>query len=416
MCALNSPVMTAPPPVLIVGDAPDAGTGLGRILGEMAEHADAYLKDVCRIATLGYGGPGSRRFKFMQYHIEGMNDWVIPNLPDAWEDWAGNEAGVILFIWDASRLGWFSRPNVMCDDPDLKLFLTNAKIERWIYSPVDALGPRGNLTYPLVQALLGFDRILAYGEFGEGIIRQSLGEEFSQERDLTSIPHGINPEIFYPRNREASRKSFFSITGAALMHSQSKIVLDDEPLIGTVATNQKRKDWGLWAKSCFRFLERHPKARFWIHTDTLERDWSIPALIIDFGLTDRTVISLGFLTNDEMAQAYSACDLTLGIGAGEGFGYPIAESLFCGTPVIHGNYAGAVDFLQNESLINPTELHLEGAYSCERPTFNPKDWADRMDYLLGKDVNPPSQLDWNYVWPRFETWFRKGLAKLNSQP
>lgn len=400
-----------PSPLLIAGDAASCISGLGRIAGEVATRADADLKDLYRVATLGYGGPGSRKFNFFQYHIEGMGaNWALPNLPDVWEDWAGDEPGVILFIWDASRLGWFSRPNMMCEDPNLKQFLTSAKIQRWIYSPVDSEGPHGKLSYPLVQSLLGFDRILAYGPWGASVIRESLGDEFSRERDLSFIPHGIDPQIFYAWDRSESRKNFFRLTKAAhILNKQQTAIVDDNLLIGTIATNQRRKDWGLWAETCSLFLERQPKARFWIHIDKLENEWSIPALLVDFGLMDRTVVSLGSLSDSQMAQAYTACDLTLGIGAGEGFGYPIAESLFCGTPCIHGKYAGAVDFVPEELLINPVKLHLETPYNCYRSIFNAEDWVKKMEYFIGKRVNLPSQLDWKNVWPHFETWFRKGL-------
>jgi len=400
------------PPVLIVGDAASSSTGLGRILSDIAKRADANLKDICRIATLGYGGPGSRKFNFQQYAIEGMKaDFVIPNLPDVWRDWAGSEPGVILFIWDASRLGWFSRPNVMCEEESLKLFLVNADIQRWIYCPVDAEGPHGRLSYPYIQALLGFDRVLAYGEWAGEVLRKSLGNKPSQERDLGAIPHGIDGSVFYPRDRALARAAFYTITGAVPLQGSPEIaVFDDEPLVGAVATNQDRKDWGLWAEACALFLSRHPKAQFWIHTDILERSWSIPALLVDFGLIGCTAVSLGYLNDEQMAQAYSACDLTLGIGAGEGFGFPIAESLFCGTPVVHGRYAGAVDYLPDDMLIKPVTLHMEGLYASKRPVFDATDWVNRMEYLLGKRVNCPSQLDWENVWPRFETWFRKGLG------
>jgi glycosyltransferase involved in cell wall biosynthesis len=409
--------MNSPKPLLILSDAPSAPTGLGRICRELAVRCQANLADACRVATFGYGGSGSRKFNFPQYTMEGkMDNWETPTLPDVWKDFAGDEAGVVLAIWDASRLGWFSRPNIMCEEPSLKSFLTSAKIERWIYCPIDAEGPFGKLSYPIVQSLLGFDRILAYGEWAEGVIFKSLGEVdalAAQERDLGSIPHGIDPGVFYPRDRASSRANFLTITGAAPLRGKSEPVLGDEPLVGTVATNQDRKDWGLWAAACSLFLSRHANARFWVHIDKMERDWSIPGLLVDFGLLDKTVISLGVLDDDQMAQAYTACDLTLGIGAGEGFGFPLAESLFCGTPVIHGNYAGAVDYLDDALLVDPIAFRVEGLYNCQRPIFIPKDWADKMNYLLGKRMNRPNQIDWENVWPRFDTWFRKGLRKFN---
>jgi glycosyltransferase involved in cell wall biosynthesis len=410
-CKSGWEMMTPLPPLLIISDAVSSQTGLGRITRDIAMRADAYLKDVCRVATLGCGGPGSRKFNFFQYAIEGMgDDFVIPNLPEVWEDWAGNDPGVILFIWDASRLGWFSRPTFECQLPPLKHFLTTARFRRWIYAPVDGEGPNASLTYPVTQSLLGFDRVLAYGRWAEGVLGTCLGE-YASVKDLSSIPHGIDSGIFYERDRTACREEFLKITGAKPVYGQAKPIIGDTPLIGTVATNQARKDWGLWAETCALFLKRDPRSCFWIHTDTFERYWSIPALLVDFGLIEHTVISLGHLDDEQMARAYSACDLTLGIGAGEGFGYPLAESLFCGTPAIHGKYAGGCDFMDEELLINPVVFHLEGVFASSRPVYHASDWADRMERLMGKRIlSPPDQLTWRKVWPRFEEWFRRGLA------
>ena len=47
-------------------------------------------------------------------------------------------------------------------------------------------------------------------------------------------------------------------------------------------------------------------------------------------------------TDEQMARMYSACNVTLGIGNGEGYGYPIFESLACGVPCIHGTYSGRI--------------------------------------------------------------------------
>jgi glycosyltransferase involved in cell wall biosynthesis len=403
-------------PVLLIGDSPSCPSGLGRILREIAIRADAHLRDKCRVASLGCGGPGSRQLHFQQYAAEGVDDnFVIKNLPEVWDDWAGDEPGVILCVWDVSRLGWLSRPKVMCEEPSLRNFLVEAKIKRWIYAPVDAEGPRGSLTYPLQQALSGFDRILGYSKWSEGIIRNTLGDEASKAHHLTSIPHGIDSKVFFPRDRASARLNFLSLTGVfaaeTLVDRKSHLTAlqSDEPLIGAVATNQARKNWGLWAEACSLFLERHPKARFWIHTDKLERYWSIPALLVDFNLIGKTLVSLSHLEDDTMAKAYSACDLTMACGP-EGFGFPIFESLFCGTPCIHGNYGGAPEHMADDLLVNPVAYHHEGLYSSKRPVYSAKDWVVRMESALGHRVTWPVHLGWEAVWPQFETWFRNGLA------
>ena len=66
-----------------------------------------------------------------------------------------------------------------------------------------------------------------------------------------------------------------------------------------------------------------------------------------------------------MAQFYSACDVTLGIGLGEGAGYPLFESTSCGTPVVHGNYGGGPEYLTAESLVEPMASTLASVQSFE---------------------------------------------------
>src|SRR5882672_8536261 len=97
-----------PVPLLIISDAPTAGTGLSRITKDLATRIAVHMPDVFRVATLGYGGPYSRHLPFQQYEMR-MEDWNIHNLPEVWEDHAGAEKGIIFTVWDLSRLLWLSR-------------------------------------------------------------------------------------------------------------------------------------------------------------------------------------------------------------------------------------------------------------------------------------------------------------------
>jgi hypothetical protein len=105
-----------PVPLLILSDAPTAGTGLGRITRDLATRIHAHLPEF-KVGTLGYGGPYSSKLGFAQYQIE-MENWVVMNLPEVWEDFAGDEPGTLLTIWDSSRLLWLSRPEC---GPDARL-------------------------------------------------------------------------------------------------------------------------------------------------------------------------------------------------------------------------------------------------------------------------------------------------------
>jgi len=410
--------MTHPVPLLLISDDPSAPTGLGRICRDLATRIHANLSDVYRLGVAGMGGTGSCKFGWTQYHLEGVSDWIIPSLPEIVEDFAGKERCIVLPIWDAHRLSWFSQPQrlggeSLANFPRLQRWLMKANIERWIYAPIDSSGPNDKLSFPIALTLLGFDRILAYGQFGEDVIRRTLGDAEASKRHLTNLPHGIDSSVFYERDRSKLRNNFLWLTGAQSMFvlagtpgATTMPIQEDEILVGMVCTNQSRKDLPL-SLECCSILARDRKLRIWLHTDKLEGNYSIPSLLCDYGLQDRAVISLGILTDDVMAQAYSACDLTIGPGS-EGFGFPLLESQYCGTPVVTGAYAGGADIVPKEWQVSPDAFRYEGSYACKRPVYLAWKWAAVADHLIGKRCNRPGRYNWNNLWPNeWEPYFRK---------
>lgn len=402
-----------PIPLLIISDAITGPTGLGRIARDLAVRIHSHLPDQFRVATLGCGGISSQRFGFPQYVIEGIDDWLIPTLPEVWHDFAGQEKGIIFTIWDASRLAWFAQPSGIGREkvsrfPSLQSWLLHPPFERWGYFPIDADGPNNKLSFPLVQTMLGFDRILAYGQWAENLIQRSC-EGSRTVIDLDHLPHGIDTSVFFEHNRPHCRKGFLAYTAARSLSGLTAPIEEDELLIGIVATNQNRKNWDLGMQIVSQLSETR-KVRLWIHTDVLERCWSIPGLLIDYGLLNKAVISLGYLPDEQMAMAYSACNLTLGIGSGEGYGYPLAESLACGTPVLHGDYAGGAEIVPPKMRIAPIAWYAEGLYDCSRPAFYAGDWSDRALEFDGQRAALDPQYDWNNLWPRWQSWLKKGVV------
>ena len=409
--------------LLLVSDAISGNSGLARITRDLAVRIHANLSDVYDLATAGYGGITSCKFGFHQYCLEGVqSDWVLPSLPEIVNDFAGEERCIVMFISDPSRLGWFSNlynngqhriaEDTLSKYPGLKQWLMTANIERWLYAPIDASGPNDRLTFPLALTLLGFDRLLAYGPFGEDVIRKTIGDQESDKRNLTNIPHGIDSSVFYEMPRKLSRKLFFQYTGAQPLlamlgvNPEIKPIEDDEVLVGICATNQSRKDCPLALETC-AILAQNRKIRVWIHTDALERSFSIPSLLVDFGLLDKTVISLDTIPDIKLASAYSACDFTIGAGP-EGWGFPLMESQFCGTPVVHGSYAGGADIVPKEWQIDPECFRYEGSYSCKRPVYQAWKWAGMADVLIGKRCDTPNRYDWHNLWlDEWEPWFRE---------
>jgi glycosyltransferase involved in cell wall biosynthesis len=372
------------------------------------------MGDVYRVATAGYGHPGSSKLGFVQYNLEGMSEWVLPTLPEIWNDFAGKEKGAILTIWDVTRLTWLAQPKqseLLAKYPGLREWLLNRPFQLWGYVPLDASGPNDRLTFPLMKTLLGFDRILAYGRFGEGVIRRTLSDEEADKRHLTHLPHGIDDDIFYEEDRQLCRKMFLKITGAMPIFGEPRPIGDDEALVAIVGTNQLRKDWALGLEAC-AILAQKKRIRVWIHIDALERYWSLPCLLIDYGLVDNSLISLGCVSDERMAQAYSAADVTLGIGA-EGFGYSHVESQACGTPVVTGSYAGGAEIVTPRMRVDPIAFRYDGMWASRRPVFNPCDWAERAERWIGLRVKMDRQYAWNNLWKdKWEPYLREAATTL----
>src|SRR6201981_2687334 len=195
-----------PIPLLIISDSVTASTGLARITRDIAVRVHKHLPDVFRLATLGYGGHFSSKLGFPQYQIT-MEDWMIFNLPEVWDDFAGEEKGIILTVWDPSRTLWLARPQT-CEDVKLRKFVEKRPYLLWGYQPLDATGPNKKLSVMLKECLLGYDRILCYSKWAKEIVRGTLGEKEPEKRHLEWWPHGIEPDVFYPRHRRDCRFNF----------------------------------------------------------------------------------------------------------------------------------------------------------------------------------------------------------------
>lgn len=395
-------------PILIFSDAVGAFSGLARITRDLALRIHKHMPEF-KVATIGYGSPGSSKFGWTQYYWNFREDYVIPDLPDIWQDFAGGEPGIFCTIHDASRMLWLSHPEQVLElrDPRqirLAHFVKKAPFRKVGYFPIDAAGIDGKFTLTLKETYRGYDRVLAYTEWARKLLENTLAFEDVKRTELSYIPHGIDTEVFYPRDREEARFNFFE--HVEIKHQLS---LSGKTVVGIVATNQARKDYGL-AFSALKEVLRTKEIVLWIKTDALERTWSLAGLAKDFGMN--AFVTLSELTDEQMAHAYSACDVCIAPGLGEGMGFPIFEALACGCPVVHGAYGGAAEFMPVEMLIRPVAMRLETPYSVYRPVYEPMDMAKKVLELTGEKWQKrksllPERLAWKNLWPNeWEPWFR----------
>jgi len=239
----------------------------------------------------------------------------------------------------------------------------------WGYFPIDCEGPSGMLPKSQLETIYRYDRRLAYSAWAAKMI------------DSEYLPHGIDTSIYYPRPKKKKRGDLFRI--------------------GICATNTPRKDWALAAETCSILKEKGRNIQILAHTDQFGH---LPDLFAEFGLTKDVILDNTRMQEEQMAAWYRLCDVTLAIGAGEGFGYPIAESLACGIPCIHGYYAGGAEI--TDDLVLPVAYRYDGL--DKRPVFHALNWATAI-HRRNKKAELPPEYDWNNLWPRWKQWLLDGV-------
>jgi glycosyltransferase involved in cell wall biosynthesis len=327
---------------------------------------------------------------------------MVPNeMVRVWGEFAGDEKGIVLCAWNPSWVWWLADCEKL-PDGDLKDFLRTEPFKKWLYAPIDGDVVDGKLSEDFRSILLGFDRLLAYGYYGAGVIAKTIGGIKKPHH----LPHGLDTSVFYPRPREEARNTFVKrVIGGAGGEFKSDVFL-----VGVVATNSQRKNWPLVFEVCAELLKRGVNVGLWVHTDFPQRYYNLIALAEMYGMTKYTIWSNRKMSDDDLAWAYSAMDVTLA-PAPEGFGYPIIESLACGVSVVHGACSGGAELVPKNGLVEPIGFYGEGYHAIRRPVYRASDWADRaMEIGLPHGLSLMSpKFDWQNLWPAWELWLREGV-------
>lgn len=367
-------------PILLIGDSPDLPTGLGRICRDLAVGL-ATLPEF-RVGVMGRGGRGSRQLPFQQYVI-GEQGWGEDRFTEVRFDFAGIGPCVVMPIWDASRVRWLAN-------------YQDANLIKWLYPPIDASGPQNRLTGVLADTINKFHRVVAYGQWAHHLIERSTNHK------CTWIPHGVNLDVWKPVDRAMARQ----IVGFQPHHK----------VIGMVASNQARKDWGVAFQVIRLLVERNPNVRFWAHSDTDIRHWNLPSLVQDYGLQQVVKLTYeGEMNDQRLNWMYNGCDMTI-LPSSEGYGYPLVESQAAGVPVLHTNYAGGAELVQNPyGLLDVGGYRLESVYNNIRPVHQPEEWVGRIEMMLEVEWEAEEvrrgveHLGWSNLWPVWKRWMLEGI-------
>lgn len=448
-----------PTPILILSDSPLGSSGLGRITRDLADRIHATMPEF-RVATFGLGTPADIPRPLLpdypRYQMTGLHDYIPVNFAEVWQEFTQGEPGVLLTIWNPAWCWWLVKPELIeaeieiaKDDPELveKLELRNRlraikelvtakpNMKLWGYFPIDGdcttRPPDLDQFLPesTMKLLRKYDRVLCYTDWAANLATVSWNNDKHAEAfdygPVDSLPHGLDTSVFYPRSRKWARKSLHQRTGNFQPPATTNPLDSDSTLlIGCVATNSARKDWGLAFQTCAELLTRGVDVYLWCHASASHGFWNLTELADIHGMRDRIIPSRAEMLDDDLAWCYSACDVTLGIGSGEGWGYPIAESMACGVPCVTGNYAGATDYVPAGFLVEPVAFRLDGFFCIRRPVYSPQDWATKIQeiwrFLLTPRVGDsndsllPDYISWDNCWPRWQDWLRASLPSTSQ--
>lgn len=376
-------------PFVVLSDAPNLSSGLARIARDLCFYLwgnQGALGIEVSQAGLRYNGAP---FPWRVYPVHDEEEWGKKDIGTIWT-WAtgGTRPGILFSVWDPGRCYGTSEVDL-------------PGCERWGYFAVDSHNVHGKISGPALDALKKYERVLAYGDWGAQVLARSLDLE-----EVPWLPHGLDTSVFHPR----------------LPKSPSK-------MIGVVAANQRRKDFGLVFRAVDLLRKSVEGVCLWIHTDQqVTEAWSLPELGLQFDFTPETLMLTTELDDDSLAGLYSACRATIAPGLGEGFGYPIVESLACGTPCVHGPFGGGVDLVPNREWIweMTGTWRLEGAYAQLRPAYHyirtarALEMALRFEERMGEEAvaycqGSVAHLDWKHLWPRWRSWFRQGIKAFREK-
>ena len=204
-------------------------------------------------------------------------------------------------------------------------------------------------------------------------------------------------------------------------HAKQKLGWEGKIAVGCVMANQSRKDFPA-AFEAAAILKKEYGGRFlfWLHTDLAVRYWNVHALAADYGLGAGDLILTTSATDAQLALHYAGCECTILPSGGEGFGFPIAESLACGTGCVTTDCAGGAELVQPEARVAPVCFRVDTIHNVQRAVLSGWGFARAAQEEIEKKLADPEyraeelrdsiqHLDWSRLRHLWKRWLAGGL-------
>ncbi len=295
-----------------------------------------------------------------------------------------------------------------------------AKTFEWIYYyPIDA-APKENwiknsvalADYPVAYTQYGVDETLKHADIAS---------------KLDQIPHGYNPDMFFPLSDEEKkkfRKDYF--LGKA----------DGKYLVTNVNRNQMRKDLPRTLLIFKHFKKQVPNALLYLHCKENDVGGSINEIARNYELIqgDDYILPADFNENKGVPvqilnAIYNVSDVVMTTTLGEGWGLSMTEAMACKTPVIAPNHTSLKEMLDGRGTLVTSGRSLTDWFVLPadnerlRPLVDVAEYVDKLVKmhhnkqetieLADKAYNYVTEnLKWETVCKRWVDIFEKASTKL----
>ncbi len=160
-------------------------------------------------------------------------------------------------------------------------------------------------------------------------LKQQMVSLGIQEKKISVIPNGIDPNSFYQLSKSESRQ-YLSIP------VNEKVILSVGSLIPL-------KGFHILLEAFVQVLQIDTQVQLYIVGKGLYRK-ALETIITELSL-ERNVTLVGEVPNKKLCAWYSAADVFCLASSSEGWANVIMESLACGTPVVSTNVSGAPEII-----------------------------------------------------------------------
>jgi glycosyltransferase involved in cell wall biosynthesis len=401
--------------ILYYGDAPSVSTGFATVSRNilMPLHNSGKY-DITVLGVNHYGEPHSFPFPI----------WPVFNNPE--RDPYGRELVKqqiaqmdfdILFMIQDSFILDFVKEYI----PALRL--SHKPFKNIIYFPIDGI-PKPSW----IEAMAVADCPVSYTKFAF----DECARAFPSIKDkLQIIPHGINPNDFYPipyREMLSFRRSFFG-------------PLSDKFIFTNVNRNQQRKDIPRFLMAFKKLHEKYPDTLAYCHMAIRDQGWNLDEVCKAIGLeiNKDIVFPHNFGPNKGfpvqiLNKIYNASDVVVTSTLGEGFGLGQLEAMAAKVPIISPRNTACTEIVgEDRGLLVDSGHDLEHFTvlphdnEVVRPIISVQDMVDKMEILYKDEVIRMRLAENGYKWvtdnllwekhvvPMWEHIFTKAVESLKNE-